>query len=300
MPLVSFKQLMDNADKYEYAVGYFECWSLDSLLAVCDAAENKRSPVIIGFSGIDFPNYRHLVKDFFDSFANIVNDLAAKCSVPVCSIFNESPSKDLILKGIARKLSIAMFLDPTLSFSEQKSIIKYLTREAHKNNVAVEGEIEAQAGLGENTIDVPEEDLLTDVETAKLFIKETGIDALAVNIGQVSFTNEKKSKLNFEHLKKLREEIRIPLVLHGGSSISDEEIKKAIELGIRKINIGKTIKQAYLKKLRNSFIEIKEEYNPYKVIGSGLDQDVLIKAKMSMQKAVEVLMVLFGSAGKAF
>lgn len=299
MPLVSLKQLMDDADKHEYAVGYFECWSLDSLLAVCDAAEKQRSPVIIGFSGIDFPNYIHLVKDFFDSFANIVNDLASKCSVPVCSIFNESPSKDLLLKGIAKKLSIVMFLDPTLSFSEQKSIIKYLTREAHKNNVAVEGETEAQAGLGENIIDAPEEDLLTDVETAKLFINETGIDALAVNIGQVSFSSRKKAKLNFEHLKKLREEINVPLVLHGGSSISDEEIKKAIKLGIRKINIGKTIKQAYLKELRNSCIEIKKEYNPYEVIGSGLDQDILVKAKISMQKVAERLMILFASAGRA-
>ena len=136
MSLVSFKKLMDDADKHKYAVGYFECWSLDSLLAVCDAAEKQRSPVIIGFSGIDFPHYRHLVKDIFDSFVNIVNDLASKLSVPACSIFNESPSKDLVLKGIARKLSIVMFLDPTRSFSKQKSIIKtagsFCSRLPHK------------------------------------------------------------------------------------------------------------------------------------------------------------------------
>ncbi|MCL5071153.1 MAG: class II fructose-bisphosphate aldolase [Actinobacteria bacterium] len=299
MSLVSFQKLMSDAEKNNYAVGYFECWSLDSFLAVCDAAERKKSPVIIGFSGIDFPNYKHYLKDPFEIYTNLLTDLASRLTVPVCTIFNESPSKDLVLKAIKQKLSIIMFLDPKLDFLEQKSIIQELAKEAHRNNVAIEGEIETQAGLGENIINASNDELLTDIKTAKAFVEETGIDALAVNIGQISLTSENKVRLNLKHLERLKKEINAPLVLHGGSSIYDDDIKAAISIGIRKINIGKTIKEAYFKTLRESCLEIND-YNPYKVIGSGLDQDVLVKAKISMQKAVEACMTLFNSTDKAF
>ncbi len=163
--------------------------------------------------------------------------------------------------------------------------------------MAIEGAIETQAGLGEDIIDIPEKELLTDIKTAKLFIEETGIDAFAINIGQISLIGENKVKLNFDHLEKLKKEIGIPLVLHGGSSAYDEDIRKAITIGIRKINIGKAVKEAYLKILIKSCSEIND-YNPYKLIGSGLEHDILIKARVSMQKSVEKLIILFGSAGK--
>ena len=281
MAITSFHRLMAEAEKGKYAVGYFEAWNLDSFFAVCDAAENKKSPVIIGFSGIDFPNYKYLLKDTFSIYANLINDLAGKLTVPVCTIFNESSSKDLVLKAIEHKFGIVMFLDSALDLEKQKKIIAELSKEAHKNNVAIEGEIEAQAGLSESITDIPEEELLTDISAIQSFVEETKVDALAVNIGQVSMIGEKKVKLNLEHLKKLKKEIDIPLVLHGGSSIYEEDIKKA-----------------YFEMLRESCLEIKKSYNIYKVIGSGLNQDVLVKARIDMQKAVEELMVLFGSAGR--
>lgn len=297
--LIPFQKLMDDAEKHSYAVGYFEAWNLDSFLAVCHAAENMKSPVIIGFSGIGFPGPDHFLKNIFDIYAKLINDLATMLTVPACTIFNESPSKDLVLKAIKQRLNIVMFQDPDLGFIEQKSIIKELSSAAHKNNVAIEGAMETQAGLGEDIIDIPEGELLTNVKTAKSFVDETGIDAFAVNIGQISLIGENKVRLNFSHLEKLKKEIGIPLVLHGGSSVCDEDIKKAIKLGIRKINIGKAVKEAYLKTLRRSCSEIKKDYNPYRLIGSGLEHDILIKARISMQKAVEKLMILFGSAGKA-
>ena len=298
MSLISFQELMDDAERHSYAVGYFEAWNLDSFLAVCNAAENMKSPVIIGFSGIGFPGPGHFLKNIFNIYAKLINELASSLTVPACTIFNESPSKDLVQKAIKQNLSIVMFQDPGLSCNEQELIIKELSSAAHKNNVAIEGAMETQAGLGEDIIDIPEKELLTDIKTAKSFVEETGIDAFAVNIGQISLIGKNKVRLNFGHLEKLKKEIGIPLVLHGGSSVYDEDIKKAIKLGIRKINIGKAVKETYLKTLRKSCSEIKD-YNPYKLIGSGLEHDILIKARISMQKAVEKLMILFGSVGKA-
>jgi len=300
MPLVNFHELMGDAEKNSYAVGYFESWDLNSFLAVCDAAERMKSPVIIGFSGIDFPNYKHYLKDIFEIYSNLINDLASKMTVPVCTIFNEAASKDLVLKAIAQKFGIVMFLNSKLDFTEQKSITKELTKEAHNNGVASEGGIEMQEGLGKSITDASGDELLTDIGSAKSFVKETEVDALAVSVGQISLISENKVSLNFSHLKKLKKEINIPLVLHCGSSIYNEDIKKAVEIGIRKINVGKALKNACFKSLKKSCFEINDNYNQYEIIGSGLNNDILVKAGKSMQDAVEKFMVLFGSAGKAW
>ena len=90
----------------------------------------------------------------------------------------------------------------------------------------------------------------------------------------------------------------VPLVLHGGSSISREDLQAAIRLGVRKVNVGSVLKRAYLEALRLALEELGDNFNPYQVIGSGLDEDVLVKGRLASQKVVEDLMCLFGSAGK--
>jgi fructose/tagatose bisphosphate aldolase len=91
----------------------------------------------------------------------------------------------------------------------------------------------------------------------------------------------------------------VPLVLHGGSSIDPDDLRRAIALGVRKINIGSRLKQAYFNALRTAVAVVPETANPYEVIGSGLKADVLIPGRLAMQREVERLTHLFGSAGKA-
>jgi ketose-bisphosphate aldolase len=299
MPFVPFKELMDDAEDQQYAVGYFESWNLESLLAVCDAAEAMKSPVIIGFSGIDLPNYERVVKNTLSIYATLVKEASSKLSVPVCTIFNESPYFNLVMESIDHKFGLVMLTNDELSFEEQIKQIKMVVNKAHANSVAVEGEIESPSGLGDSLITIPKEIKFTNINLAKSFVDKTGVDSFAINIGQVHTIGDGKVHLDFSNLKRLKEDISVPLVLHGASSVHDTDIVEAIKLGIRKINVGKVLKQTYFEALKSEIVKINNDYDPYKVVGSGLDSDVLNSARIELQKEIEGLMKLFGSKGKA-
>ncbi len=301
MPLISFKELMKDAEKRNYAVCYFESWSLESLLAIADAAEAKRSPVIIGISGIDYPNYEKVLKDILGTYSCMLREIGNKMSVPVCTIFNECPYYDLVIKAIDEKFGIVMYTNERITVDELIFKIKEISRKAHKKDISIEGEIEAPLGLDYELTDIPISSKLryTDLENALRFIKETKIDSLSVNIGQAHIKGGIKAHLDLNLLKKLKENISIPLVLHGASSIYSEDITRAIQVGIRKINVGRELKQSYFLAIKNSCIKTKDDFNPYKVVGSGTDKDILNNARIALQKTVENLMALYGSAYKA-
>ena len=130
------------------------------------------------------------------------------------------------------------------------------------------------------------------------FVEQTGVDALAVNVGQAHLHGRTEVRLDLSRLTSLKQSVPVPLVLHGASSISREDLQAAIRLGVRKINVGSAMKSCYLEALRSSLHRLDGGYNPYEVIGSGLDEDVLTQARVALQGVVEDLMRLFGSAGK--
>jgi len=292
---------MEDAEKRNYAVGYFESWNLESLIAVADAAEVKRSPVIIGISGIDFPNFEKELKNILGVYSSLLREIASKMTVPVCTIFNECPYFDLVIKAIDEKFGIVMYTNEKIPVEDLICRTKEIAEKAHNKNISIEGEIEAPLGLDFEITGIPESDRLryTDLEKAKSFIEKTGIDSLSVNIGQAHIKGDIKTHLDLALLKKLKENISIPLVLHGASSIYHEDIAEAVKAGIRKINVGRELKQSYFQTVRNSCMSTRSDFNPYKVIGSGTDKDILNVARIALQKIVENLMVLFGSAYKA-
>ncbi|MCL4378675.1 MAG: class II fructose-bisphosphate aldolase, partial [Actinobacteria bacterium] len=251
MPLISFKELMRDAEKGNYAVGYFESWNLESLLAIADAAEAQKSPVIIGISGIDFPNYEKVLKNILSVYSNLLENIGNKMSVPVCTIFNECPHYDLVFEAINAKFGIVMYINEKISAEELIHKVKEIAERAHEKNICIEGEIEAPLGLDFEVTDVPESYKLryTDLEKARKFIEKTGIDSLSINIGQAHIKGDIKAHLDLALLEKLKENISIPLVLHGASSIHHEDINEAIKIGIRKINVGRELKQSYFSKL---------------------------------------------------
>jgi len=258
-----------------------------------------KSPVIIGFSGIDLPNYERVVKNTLSIYATLVKEASSKLSVPVCTIFNESPYFNLVMESIDHKFGLVMLTNDELSFEEQIKQIKMVVKKAHANSVAVEGEIESPSGLGDSLITIPKEIKFTNIDLAKSFVDKTGVDSFAINIGQVHTIGNEKVHLDFSNLKRLKEDITIPLVLHGASSVHDADIVEAIKLGIRKINVGRVLKQTYFEALKSEIVKIGNDYDPYKVVGSGLDSDVLNSARIKLQKEIERLMKLFGSKGKA-
>ena len=176
---------MDHAESAGYAVGYFESWNLESTLAVADAAERTRSPVILGFSGICLPDEKRVVKDRLSHYAALGRDVCERLTVPACLLFNESAYMPWVLDAIDLGFDLVMFTDGDLDYQQQKARVRQVAERAHAHSVAVEAEITPLPGAGGEMIDRPDQPHLTDPARAAEMVDETGVDALAVDIGQV-------------------------------------------------------------------------------------------------------------------
>jgi len=298
MPLVSFRDLMQHAEQGQYAVGYFESWNLESLQAVRDAADRLQSPVILGFSGIYLPHPSRLAKETLGMYAALGLEACRSLSVPACLLFNESPDFDWVMDAIDLGFSLVMYTDETLGPEQQSETVRCIVDKAHAVGVAVEGELSSLPGVAGGLASLPGEQDLDDPDIVRAFVERTGVDALAVNVGQVHLHGRSEVRLNLKRLEELRRTVSVPLVLHGATSISREDIREAIQRGIRKINVGSVLKRAYFEAVQAACLEIGRDYNPYEVVGSGLDRDVLTAGRLAMQPKVEALMTLFGSAGR--
>lgn len=298
MPLVSFNQLMQAAEAGGYAVGYFESWNLESLLAVADAAEAVRSPVILGFSGLSLPYPERVVKEKLRIYAALGLETCHSLAVPAALIFNESPNLGWVMDAIDLGFNLVMFSDEQLSWHEQAERVASVVRRAHATGAAVEGEMTSLPGIHGELRMAPSEAHLDDPELARQFVERTGVDALAVNIGQAHTHGHNQLRLNLQRLTELRAVVSVPLVLHGATSIHPPDLAAAVQGGVRKINVGSILKRTFLETLRRATNQLGEGYNPYQVVGSGLADDVLSQARLAVQKVVEDLMHLFGSAGQ--
>jgi fructose/tagatose bisphosphate aldolase len=299
MPLVAFQDLMADAARSGYAVGYFESFSLESLLAVADAAEATRSPVILGFSGIYLPHPARRARDRLAPYAAMGLAVCRDLAVPACLLFNESPHSDWVSEAIDQGFNLVMFSDDSNDEDAKRSTINRLVARAHARGAAVEAELAGLPGVGGDLDPGAAPDLrLSDPHTARRFAAATGIDALAVNVGQMHLHGRRLVRLDLDRLRALAN-VPVPLVLHGATSIAPADLQAAIGIGIRKINVGSCLKRAFLAALRDACRAVPDEANPYEAIGSGLDGDVLLAGRRAMAIEVERLMRLFGSAGRA-
>ncbi len=299
MPLASFVELMADAERGGYAVGYFESWNLESLLAVCDASEATRSPVLLGFSGIYVPHPARVAREPLGLYAALGNEAIRGISVPACLVFNESPNLDWVLEAIGRGFGLVMFSDETLGFDEQVERVRQVAEAAHEAGVAVEGEAASLPGVAGELASLPDDLRLTDPDRARDFVERTGVDAFAVNVGQAHLHGRRRVRLNRSLVAELKQALPVPLVLHGATSVERADLTEAIRLGIRKVNVGSVLKRTWFEAVRWACVQAGDDYNPYEVVGSGLASDVLTAGRVALQKTVEELMVVFGSAGKA-
>jgi len=299
MALVPFNELMCEAEKGNYAVGYFESWNLESLQAVADAAESTRSPVILGFSGIYLPHPARTRRENLKVYAALGLETCRSLSVPSCLLFNESPDFEWVTEAIELGFGLVMYTDEEVSVEDQVERVRAIVERAHRKGVAVEGELMPLPGVGGELSAAPELNCLDDPEVARSFVERTQVDAFAVNLGQAHVHGRTMIQLNLARLREFREKITVPLVLHGATSISQSDLKDAIQLGVRKINVGSVLKRSFFEAMRSACSSISEGYNPYEVVGSGLEKDVLTRARIALQKKVEELMNLFGSALRA-
>lgn len=299
MALTSMKSLMQHALANKYAVGYFESWNMESLLAVVDAAERTNSPVIIGFGGLFLGNDERRVKENIYHYGSLGKSVAEQAKVPVALLLNEADQVSMLINALKAGFNAIMYQDPKVSFEETIEINKYIVKTAHYCGVDVEAEVGElpNADVATNTVSGGE---LTDPDKAAYFVEQTGVDALAVAIGNVHLLEGKKAELDYDLIKTLRKRINVPLVMHGGTGLSPDSLREAIELGICKINIGTIMKRAFVNYIKDYLnTHNVETYIPHEIVGKGGKLDFLCGAREEITQVVEGFVKIFGSENKA-
>ena len=287
MALINMKDLLAHAKDNKYAVGAFNVTNLDFIDHILDAAVESNSPVILQLAEVHF-RYLNL-----EDIAPALINAARKVSIPVCVHLDHGKSLKTMVRAIRAGFTSIMYDGSEHPLEENAKNTKEVVRIAHSVDVSVEGELgnvggEA-VGVEAATPHSASEEMYTRVEDAEFFVKETGLDTLAISIGNVHGLYKGDPHLDFERLTAIRNAVNIPLVLHGGSGISDDDFRKAASLGICKINFYTGISQAAVQRV-HKFIDDHP--------GSISYPDLANRAMDEVKKVVMDRMAAFGSKGQ--
>ena len=295
MPLESIPRLLAGCRAGGYAVGYFESWNLESLQGVLDAAEQTRSPVIVGFNGEFLSGRGRLAPERLALYGALGKAAAESSSVPCGFIFNECPDDAWVLAAVESGFNLVMPADPSCSYDDYARRVKRIVAHAHARQVAVEAEL-GELPWGPAGADA-HPGRLTDPDAAARFVDETGVDLLAVSVGNVHVQTTGETDLDLERLAALGSRVPVPLVLHGGTGIAPQSLPAAIRLGVAKVNYGTYLKQAYLKAVRSA---VSQEFaDPHDILGRGGPQDVLVAGRLAVRDAVLKRIGRLGCCGRA-
>lgn len=295
MSLEPIVEMMRHARSHRYAVGYFESWSIDSLCGVIDAAERMKSPVIIGFNGEFLSGADRAEPERIELYGALGKAAAIAASVPCGFIFNECADDNWTRKAIRSGFNLVMPVDPEAPAVEYTERVSEIAAEAHACAVAVEAQVgELPSALSKTERDGGWE---TIADEAKVFVADTGVDLLAVSVGNVHLSLDQTHRLDFSRLAEIHAATDVPLTLHGGTGIAHGDIARAISLGVTKVNFGTGLKQRYLDAYRDAIDS--DEPNPHVLIGLGGPQDVTIAGRRAVREAVLERLQVLNSAGRA-
>lgn len=280
MGLVDLKTVLQPAYKGKYAIGAFNVISVDFLEAIINAAEAKKTPVILNTAEV------HMQYLDLELIAAAIKEAANRTKLDVVWHLDHGLSFESVARAIRSGFSSVMFDGSHLSFEENIRQTKEIVKMSHAAGVTVEAELGAVGGSEEGgLISNANKALYTNIEQARIFVEETKIDALAVAIGSSHGKYKGDPILDFDLLSKLKDITGIPLVLHGGSGISTEGFHKAIDLGISKINFYTGMSQVALKTLKQELDKESIGYNDF--------PEMMTKVKQSVQGIVEEQIEIF-------
>jgi ketose-bisphosphate aldolase len=297
--LYSMARLLKDAEARHYAVGYFEAFNMDAMLACLDAAEETKSPIIIGFGGQFLSSPKRKYREDIYTYGAVAKTSAERAEVPVATLLNEADRIEMVYQGMNAGFSAVMYQKEGENEDDTLQITCEVCKTAHYMNVDVESEVGRlpMANVTNGTQDVGRN---TDPVYALKFVEKTRIDALAVAIGNVHLLETSKANLDFDLLKILHRKIPVPLVLHGGTGVAAEDMKKAISLGIAKVNVGTVLKRSYINAIRPFYTERNlNEIDTHATIGWGGDDDMISVGREAVKNKILEFIDLFGCSGMA-
>jgi len=279
--LVSLNEVLKDAQRNKYAVGLFNTVNLEMANGVIAAAEETKSPVIIGTAEVLLP-YAGL-----EELASLLVPMAKKASVPVVVHFDHGLTPEIIIKSMALGFSSVMYDCSTGSFEENIEKCAEMKKIAASYGASIEaelGHVGSAAGSAEEMDGL--DGVYTEPAQAKEFVERTQVDALAIAIGTAHGAYRCKPVLNLEILREIAAAITTPLVLHGGSGLSNEDFKNCINGGISKVNIFTDINCAAARAAAESYRD-----------GCGMT-DLMGNIALAVKKATIEKMKIFGCINK--
>ena len=284
MPLVNMRDMLYHAYENNYAVGAFDLVSLDFLEAVIDAAESCRSAVILSIAEPHFVHYD------FELMLPAIEAAAKRASVPVAIQLDHGSSVETAIKAINLGCNGVTLAGENLNFSENIDKTRSVVEMAHGCGVSVVGELGYVAGqMGEDAEQHPGETAFTMPAEAKAYVERTGIDFLAVSIGTVQGRMNGRAKLDFVRLKQLNQAVNIPLVIHGGSGLNEDQFHKLTLNGVAKIDYYTALSDIAAKAMRKRSKDIPD----------GSFTDLKKDVKEAVGAEVQRCLRQWGSAGRA-
>lgn len=277
--LVNLKEVLSAAQKGGYGVGLFNTTDTDMLQAVIDAAEELNSPVIVGTAEILLP-YGEL-----KLIAPAVIAAAKRAKVPVVVHYDHGLTFGRCMEALQLGFTSVMFDGSVKKYDENIAETREVVKIAHAFGATVEGEIGhvGQAASGDDRA----EDMYTTVDEALAYYNATGVDALAVSFGTAHGVYKSKPKLNLARLGEIHRAVNVPLVLHGGSGLSEDDFKNSIKNGVAKVNIFTDMELAGVRAMQEGLAE-------------GLDYLEIRNRKVAaIRETVKEKIRIFGSVNKA-
>lgn len=283
--IVTTKVLLDEAKKGGYAVGAFNTVNLETTRAILEAAKEMRSPVIVQITEktCDYAGGRaifHLVKNLAEFYFP---------DIPVAIHLDHGKSIEIVERALEVGFPSVMYDGSRHSYSDNVRVTKRVVELAHAKGVSVQAELGNVPYLSEVSEDINWDDYMTDPEEAVRFVEETGIDTLAVAIGNAHGFTKERPEPDYARLAEIAKRVSVPLVLHGASDWEDGRAKKVIELGISCFNVDTAIRLAFIGAI-SRMLAPGDETELRKILGSGMD---------AVRETVMKKMELLGSAGKA-
>ena len=276
---VTLREVLAEASALNMAIGAFNTHNLEMLPSIIRAAAKEKTPVIIQTSEgtASYVGHRNLVA--------VCKSMADEYGVNVVLHLDHAKNFDEIRKAVDAGYSSIMFDGSALPFKENILGTKRVVDYAKRGGASVEGELGTVGGTEDGIAVAQDQVKYTDPEQAVEFIKETGIDALAVAIGTNHGQYKSKTNISFEQLEKIRDAVNgFPLVIHGGTGVKDEDVRRVIDLGIRKFNVGTDLLVNWNKVSRAKYDELKENTS---------NRNMVVPAQEAVMEIVEHRISLF-------
>lgn len=278
--LVNSKEILQNAKKNHYAVSHFNINNLEWTKYILEKCNDLNVPVILGVSE-GASKYMGGFNAIVGMVKGLIKDL--NINIPVCLHVDHGTSKETCIKAIDAGFTSVMIDASRYELDENIRITKEVVDYAHQKGVTVEAEVGHIGGSEDNITSTSTNATLND---CLILYNNTNIDSLAPALGSVHGFYKGEPNLDFETMKIINDNIDIPLVLHGGSGIPEDKIRKAIECGISKINVNTELQVVWSKAVKEKLQIDPNIYDPRKIIGSG---------EQAIKNKIEEIITLFGT-----